>query len=433
MTTCVIDLNDDELRVASNTEIVVQAPGCAALVEGEIRLGEPALRLAQRQPRTSENRHWRDLSLAPIDHLGPRARHYADLAWLQLEQLRRLAGNPAEAVLAVPGSFSAEQLSLLLGVAQSGGLRVTALVDSAVAAGAAALARGAWLHLDLQLHQAVLTRLAIDAEVRREAVEVLPGLGTQRLRTLCLEEACAAFVREARFDPLHHADAEALVLERLPNWLDGLRHAAELQVALDHEGRRFQARLHRARLVEATSPVLQQLRAALPAGLPAVASHRLGRQPGFQECFPGTAVLPPRATFQGCRAAEIRAATSTGGLPLQTVLTAAAAPSIQPPSRPSPASVATHLLAGVEAIAVGGQALHLLPDGAAQTSPLPGTAARVEATAAGLQILPFGPGRVLLNGTPIGAASGLAPGDRVSFVHGNGYFTAIRVRAGDAA
>ena len=434
MTTCVIELNDDELRVASNTEVLATAAGCAALVGDGIVVGAGAQRHAHRQPRASETRHWRDLSLAPIDHLGPRARHFADLAWLQLEQLRREAGNPAEAVLAVPGSFSTEQLSLLLGIALSSGLRVGGLVDSAVGACAASLGAGHWLHLDLQQHQAVLTRLAVDAWVHREAVEVLPGLGTLRLRTLCLEEASAAFVREARFDPLHHADAEAALLERLPGWMDALRQSAELQVSLDHAGRRFQARLQRARLIAATASVLRELRAALPAGLGVVASHRLARQPGFSDGFPGIAALTPRAVFMGCRAAEQRPHGANGSLPLQTSLPSATTPAVQLPASTAPVeATATHLLCGAEAIAVGPRGLHLLAAGTVDTTPLPEAAARLEATPAGVRLSPAGPGRVLVNGTPLSDARLLTPGDRVSFVHGNGLFTAIRVRAGDAA
>ena len=433
MTTCVIDLNDDELRVASNAEVVAQAVGHAALVEGSLELGERALRAAQRQPRSSENRHWRDLSLAPIEHLGPRARHYADLAWLQLEYLRRQAGNPSEAVLCVPGSFSTEQLSLLLGIAQSGGLRVTALVDSAVAAGASALPAGEWLHLDLQQHQAVLTRLAVDTQVRRETVEVLPGLGTGRLRTLCLEVVANAFVREARFDPLHHADSEGVLLERLAGWLDALRQSAELQVAVDHDGRRFQARLHRARLVEAASPVLRELQAALPAGVAAVASHRLARQPGFTELFPTTPVLGPRAVFLGCKALALQTASSGGALPLQTLVPAAATPTVKVATQAPAATTATHLLCGTEAFPVVARALQLLPDGGVAAGLAPTSAAQAQATAAGLQLTPAEPGRVLVNGSPIATACVLAPGDRVSFVHGNGFFIAIRVHTGDAA
>ena len=433
MTTCVIDLNDDELRVASSAEVVATAAGCAALVGDDIEVGDRALVHARRQPRASENRHWRDLGLAPIDHLGPRARHFADLAWLQLEQLRRAAGNPADAVLAVPGSFSSEQLSLLLGIAGSSGLRVAGLVDSAVAAGAATLAAGQWVHLDLQQHQAVLTRLAVDGRVQRESVDVLPGLGTLRLRTLCLEETSAAFVREARFDPLHHADAEATLAERLPGWLEALRQSAELQVSLDHGGRRFQARLHRSRLVAAATPVLRELRAALPAGFLAVASHRLARQPGFSDGFPDVPTLMPGAVFVGCRSIEPGTHGANGSLPLQTSLPAAATPAVQPPAGATLASAATHLLSGAEAIAIGPQGLHLLAGGAVGIAPRPDAAARLEATPAGPLLSPNGPGRVLVNGSPLAEASVLSPGDRVSFVHGNGLFTAIRVRNGDAA
>ena len=434
MTTCVIEVNDAELRAAQNGEVVATSAGCAALVDGELVLGAAAELAARRAPRSSENRHFRDLSLAPVEHLGRRVRHHADLAWLQLETLRQQAGNPANVILAVPGSFSDAQLSLLLGVAQGAGLVPTGLVDSAVAAAAATLASGRWIHLDLQAHQAVLTALSVDTEVARELVEVLPGLGTLRLREACLEVAAAAFLRDARFDPLHQADAEAALLEALPRWLAELRRDGELIAFLDHAGRRFEARLHHAKFITALAPLLGTLQSALPAGRLPVASHRLGRQPGFEVVFDTTPVLDARAVFQGARLLPSPEPTDGRGLPRVLVLPASANPTCRAPMRNDAAvPSATHLLAGTTAHAATADARWLTADGDVRAVPDATTLAAFQRDAQGLSVRGREPGQVLVNGRAINAAQLLLPGDRVSFVRGPGVFTAIEVAAADGA
>ena len=65
-----------------------------------------------------------------------------------------------EVLLALPGSYSHDQLGLILGIARACGLPVRGLVDAAVAASATRGATGERrIHLDLELHRAVVTEL----------------------------------------------------------------------------------------------------------------------------------------------------------------------------------------------------------------------------------------------------------------------------------
>ena len=82
-----------------------------------------------------------------------------------------MAGEVEEALLAVPGSFTSAQLSLLLGLAQASPFSVTGLVDAAVAATAATAGPGSYNHLDIQLHQTVVTSLEVSGTAKRVGSE----------------------------------------------------------------------------------------------------------------------------------------------------------------------------------------------------------------------------------------------------------------------
>ena len=430
MTAFVIEVNDYELRAAKLGEVLTTSPGYAALLNGQVTLGSAALAIAQSQPRAIENRYWRDLNTAPIEHLGKRVRHHADLAWLQLEQLRQQIGNPQEAVFAVPGSMSHAQLALLSGIAQSCQLRPVGLVDSAVAAGAAALGPGAWTHLDLQQHQAVLTRLDITDQVTRQAVEVLPGFGVNRLRQICVRVIAAAFVAQCRFDPLVQANTEQLLYAQLTASLGVLKTQSELNVVLDYRGKHLEARVPRLAILEAVAPLLRTLREAVPAHSAPVASHRLASQLGYADFFAQVPVLSPRAVFQGLKLTQ----WPSGGLQLLTELPASTAPSVmlQAPAVASP-ETPTHLLEHTTALPFSAHAWYLLPRGDMVRSAEAGALASVCQRGQQVELTPMPASRVLLNGRAVGAAAVLHAGDQITVAGAGVIFTAIRVIGADAA
>jgi len=430
MTNCVIDVNDFELRACVGNGAIVSSPGYACAVDGQVELGARALAQAQLHPRTTENRYWRDLGTTPLPHFGKRVRHHADLAWLHLAQLRSLAGACDGVVFAVPGSFSHEQLSLLLGVAPAAKLQPLALVDSAVAAAAAALGPGRWAHVDLQQHQAVVTVLEVGAEVRRGAVEVLPGLGVNALRAACVRAVTRCFVAHCRFDPLHHAETEQLLYDQLPRWLEGLATSPEINVHLAWRGARFDTRLSRATIAEAVTPLLARLRAALPAGLMPVASHRLAAQPGYAEVFGATPALSPRAVFDGLRIPPPAAAASAG-LRLVSALRACENPSILAPTSPG-GTLATHVLDHHLAWALSRAPLYLLARGGCARVPDPLAWCSVTLGAHGAE-LTTQDARVRVNGQAVVGRHPLAAGDQITFTGGAALFTLIAVHGADDA
>jgi hypothetical protein len=431
MTTCVIEVNDIELRAAVDGEVVASSPGVACAVNGQVELGARALAQAQLHPRATENRFWRDLNTAPLQQFGKRVRHHADLAYLHLEHLRTLARAPSAAVFAVPGSLSHEQLSLLLGIAQACRLKPLALVDSAVAAGAAQLGAGRWTHVDLQQHQAVITGLDVGERVTRGTVEVLPGLGQVALRQACVQVVTAAFVTHCRFDPLHHAATEQLLHDHLPEWLALLADNAEIRVQLEYRGARFDTRVERAAIVRAVAPLLTKLRAALPAGAQPVASHRLAAQPAYAEVFGSVPRLRAAAVFDGVRALSPDAAGEA--LKLVTTLPADAAPTLLVAAAATSTGSATHLLDHHTAFALRQTPLYLLARGGCSRTPDPMALCSVGRAADGPELQALVEGRVMINGRPVAGRAPLAAGDLVTFTGASALFTAIAVQKDDDA
>ncbi len=431
MTTCVIEVNDIELRAAVDGEVVASSPGVACAVNGQVEIGASALAQAQLHPRATENRFWRDLNTAPLQQFGKRVRHHADLAYLHLEHLRSLARGPSAAVFAVPGSLSHEQLSLLLGIAQACRLKPLALVDSAVAAGAAQLGAGRWAHVDLQQHQAVITNLDIGERVTRGTVEVMPGLGQLAIRQACVQVITAAFVTHCRFDPLHHAATEQLLHDHLPNWLALLADNAEIRVQLEYRGARFDTRVERTAVVGAVAPLLTRLRTALPAGAQPVASHRLAAQPAYAEVFGSVPRLRAAAVFDALRA--LSPGDSAEGLKLITALPASSAPTLQVATAHLATGGATHLLDHHTAFPLVQTPLYLLARGGCSRTPDPMALCSVGREANGPELHALVDGRVMLNGRPVAGRAPLAAGDVVTFTGASALFTAITVQQDDDA
>ena len=432
MATCVIDVNDFELRAALGGDVVATSPGYATAVDGQVELGARALALAQLHPRATENRFWRDLNTAPVQHFGKRVRHHADLAYLHLEQLRTLAGSPQEAVFAVPGSMTHEQLALLLGIAQACRVKPVALVDSAVAAGAAVLGKGQWALIDLQQHQAVITGLAVAERVTRGVVEVLPGLGLNALRQACVQAVTKAFVTHCRFDPLHHAATEQLLFEQLPHWLEMLADHTEIRVQIDYRGARFDTRVERAAIVTAVTPLLARLRAALPAGTRPVASHRLAAQPGFVDLFGAIPVLTAHAVFNGLQVPPVAGADQ--GIRLVTELRASSTPTINVEQALTTAAGApTHLLDHHRAAALGLAPLYLLARGGFSRSADATALCAANVGTNGAELQAQDGGRVLLNGRAVSGRVTLSAGDQITFSGTSALFTAITVLPADDA
>ena len=199
--------------------------------------GKDAFANARIHPRRVQHRYWTNLGTTPLQvqrfgHLSA-----ADLVSRQLEQMWKAAdGSASELVVAVPAYMDTSHLGLFLGIAGELKLPVIALVDAAVAATRREYKNAVPVHIDIGLHATTLTRLAQPGHAQVERVEVLQDCGTYALYDIWLNTLAEAFVQQSRFDPLHTAETEQMLLDNLATWLARSAQRERVELELNYGG-----------------------------------------------------------------------------------------------------------------------------------------------------------------------------------------------------
>jgi hypothetical protein len=298
--TLAIELNDAELRVARPGEVLTVEPGCVLFDGAKLAIGHDAHRSARLLPGQIHDRFWAELSSEPLPRPHPQAHSVADLAFAQLASLwSRFGANVDAVVFVVPATFRREQLGLLLGIAEACGIPTRALVDAAVASSSEPQPGCELAHLDAGLHATVLTRLEQAEGVAAGASEITGSVGLAALRERWLERIAAAFLEQARFDPLHDAEAEQALFDLLPACLATLRTRDTARLEIEIRGRTHAAELSRADLSGAArelyAAVVDTLRRGLVADAPLAlqVSQRLAALPGLLEALGTLPALRP--------------------------------------------------------------------------------------------------------------------------------------------
>jgi len=268
-----LEIVDAGIIAAREDQLSPPSPGLALLDPSGLAVGRAAAEQARLRPVQSFDRFWSDLSTDPLPRTAPRAASRADLAFAQLSELwaeQAQAGD--EALFALPGTMRLAEVGLLAGIAQAASIPVAGYVDLALAACASLEAYETVLHLDLQLHQAVLTELHGSPGLRRRRVEVAPRVGLKALQGAWAQLIAEAMVRRTRYDPLHQAASEQQLYDRLPGWLAGLATADSIDIELEASAGRFGVSLRREQFVFAAEAWYTQLadliQAARRAGEP---------------------------------------------------------------------------------------------------------------------------------------------------------------------
>jgi hypothetical protein len=358
MATAVIELNDIELRCGRGDNVIA-SPGYALLTRAGVLTGADARARAWLEPHHSFDQYWQQLGLSALGGKNPHARHFADLAYAQLLALHRAAGEPGRVVFAVPGSFSRDQLAVLLGIARATPFTVTGLVDAAVAAATQQSTPGALLHLDLQRHGAILTAVSGGDELRRQRVTLLPELGLKAFHSLWAQFIAERFIATYRYDPLHTGAGEQALHDALPGWLATLAREPELAVTLTGPRGPLRLQLAAAELAQAArelygrlTTAIQEARAVTNAPTPdaLLLSHHFATLPGSGTRLAGV-VLAPHAAVTGCLSRTETFATQAANILLTalpaTVDKAPAPASAGVSTRSAPATArprASHLL-----------------------------------------------------------------------------------------
>jgi hypothetical protein len=359
MATIGIELTDAAVTAVRGGERLAASPGVALADPAGVVVGDAAAAGARLQPVLANDRFWSDLS-ADAFAAGGELSH-ADLAHAHLAALWGQVAEPGdEAVFAVPGSMRPPQAGLALGIARQLGMPVAGTVDAAVAACAGLAARAAVLHLDVQLHQAVLTELHGAAVLRRRRVEIAPRAGLKVMHSAWAQLVSEAMVRRTRFDPLHQAATEQQLYLRLPGWLAELAQQEAIDVAIEAGGNTFSATVRREQFTLAAEAWYAQLAELVHAGHRAdesvtlALSARAATLPSLGERLaelPGLELVTLPDTAAAAAAAE-RAAEIGPAEPPALVTALARAHAASATARRRSATAPTHVIQGGQAHAI---------------------------------------------------------------------------------
>lgn len=233
--TLLMELNDLGVRCFQQGQLLCQSAGVAVVdpARGEPLFGSAAWRESRIKPLHTYNQFWSQLNTEPLHSQHPLVRHHGDLAYLHLRHIEQqlpfaLAGQ--EVVFSLPGSTPREALSLLLGIANQCGLITLNFIDSSLAALLYRAPASAVTHVEMFLHQCVLTELRWTGEqLQCSRSEVLGEQGWFNLHTQLLNYFSELFIQQCRFNPRHQASSEQTLFDAIPGWL---RQSA----ALEREG-----------------------------------------------------------------------------------------------------------------------------------------------------------------------------------------------------
>jgi hypothetical protein len=365
------DINDAGITVLSEDAVVYREPGFALLEEDGLTTGRAAYANARIKPRRIHDHYWSNLITDPLPDQRFQHLSAADLVSRQLEQIcEKSLAHGDRVVVAVPAYMNNENLGLFLGICHEVGLPIAGLIDAAVAATRRHYINASPVHVDLSLHSASLTRLAQAGQTQVEKSAVVEESGLVALYEAWIRLISDAFVQQSRFDPLHTAETEQMLLDRIPGWLDSAAGNSKVGLELEYRGISHAVELESLELVSAAAPVYQrivsQLRAIYRADeTPAIQlTDRAARMPGLGELLKARVggevfLLEPGAAARGLLA---RCREMSGGEQISLVrhlpwdqapVELHVAPDVTAGGRPS------HLLFENTAYAITEQALNL--------------------------------------------------------------------------
>ena len=265
----VFDINDTALRVIDGSETVAVEPGFALADDGAVTVtGTAAAAQSRLRPRAVLNDYWYRLDAKPVKSFPGLTR--ADFASAQVAAMlppERFAGR--EVLVVVPSDMRREALGLLFGVLKANQLEPRGLVDAAVAATHARYVDRTALHVELGLHAGAVSRLYQTNGVSSlEDVRAIEGSGLIALRDAWAKYFAAEFVRQCRFDPMHSADSEQTLYDRLSGWLERIEAGGSATLTLEAGGRAHEVAVDRVDVINVVAGHYQRLAATARALLP---------------------------------------------------------------------------------------------------------------------------------------------------------------------
>jgi hypothetical protein len=163
------------------------------------------------------------------------------------------------------------------------------MVDAAVAATRREYKDAVPVHIDVSLHTALLTRVAQSGQAQVDRSVVIDDSGIMSLHDAWIHIIAEAFVQQSRFDPLHTAETEQVLQDRLGDWIAAAAIGETITLEFAYRGVTHKAELESLELVAAAAPVYHRIVGSLRTlfqahEVPALQlSERAGRMPGLAD------------------------------------------------------------------------------------------------------------------------------------------------------
>ena len=374
-----LEINDSNLRLFENNKLLANSPGYAHFANSSVLLGQAAEAQLRLQPLRTTSQFWNHITEAQLPGPVKAEKTPADMAWLNILDLwPDNQPNTAEVVLVVPGSFKPPQLGLLLGIAAHCPFQTLALVDTAVAAIAnlnqshlSIATHCPCFHLDIQLHQSMLTRLECANDVWKRIEVISLPIGITALRDSLVQTIAQQYIEKTRFDPLHEASSEQQLYDSLPQLLALLHSQPDTILKISGGGKQYDLALSQhqvdAHLREHFFNYTNDLNQYLEADCTLVVADRFMPYQALLSALSNELTvhhLPETASSTGISYLIDNILRHEDGIPLVLEVSAISPSTAQasPPSESSSlaeipekasASSPTHLLIGTEAFRVG--------------------------------------------------------------------------------
>ena len=433
----IIELNDSEIRVAEDGRIILRSPGFAVVSKTGVQVGPEALQTAYLNPLETFNRYWYKLNQDALPTTTRYYRHHADLVHAHLLKLHEQAGRPEEIIFTVPGSYSEEQLAMLLGIAGACPFNAVGLIDTAVAAAATVAAKGKYQHIDVHLHQVIVTQLELGTSVSRTGVETIDETGLIKIYSLMAGLVADLFIQQSRFDPLHHAETEQALYDQLPVCLKTLHDRKEIVFEIKYQDATHQAKLARESLLEKLQPIYRKLAEHLTPSIPCLISDRMASLPGITDFLPETYPIKPESVFEMCRRYEGYIRSTGPELRFITSLPReeSAEQTEQPPlAKPKTnANPVTHVLFEDRAYPLGNNITYLSKQGLVSELEPADVLCSVVSQNGAVTLSPGPDAQVLVNGRAATNPTELHPGDRIHCPEMHAHYNFIHVVTGHGA
>lgn len=236
-----LSINDNKLALLQAGQTNT-SQGYAWLKQGEVYFdldhANNPVAVCRLEPQQINNRYWQQCEQSALPENSSGMRHAADLIWKHLAELRqRFAFD--QLIFAVPSHYQSVNLQLLVGIAESCGIEVSALVNRAVfTATQYASSAENLMHIDVQLHQTVCSQIvAADSARRLEQVDVLHEVGVHAMQDALLKAIQERFIQSDRFDPLHYAETEQQLFNQLTDLASAIEQQGKANIAVEYAGK----------------------------------------------------------------------------------------------------------------------------------------------------------------------------------------------------